>query len=90
MRLKGKTIGILVGPGYEDLEFRVPYMRMQEDGAEVKVIGTKAGEIYTGKSGGLTVESHIAAKEITVKGGNKKILSPVYLRSISLAKEGHI
>ena len=65
MRLKGKTIGILVGPGYEELEFWVPYMRMQEEGAEVWVIGTKAGEIYTGKSGGLTVESHTAAKEIT-------------------------
>ena len=65
MRLKGKTIGILVGPGYEELEFWVPYMRMQEEGAEVWVIGTKAGVIYTGKSGGLTVESHTAAKEIT-------------------------
>ena len=65
MRLKGKTIGILVGPGYEELEFWVPYMRMQEEGAEVRVIGIKAGEIYTGKSGGLTVESHTAAKEIT-------------------------
>jgi protease I len=65
MRLKGKTIGILVGPGYEDLEFWVPYMRMQEDGAEVKVIGTNAGRIYTSKSGGLTVESQIAANEIT-------------------------
>jgi protease I len=65
MRLNGKTIGILVGPGYEDLEFWVPYMRMQEDGAEVKVIGTKAGGIYTSKSGGLTVESQIAANEIT-------------------------
>ncbi len=65
MRLKDKTIGILVGPGYEDLEFWVPYMRMQEDGAVVKVIGTKAGEIYGSKSGGLTVESHIAANEIT-------------------------
>jgi protease I len=65
MRLNDKTIGLLVGPGYEDLEFWVPYMRMQEDGAAVKVIGTKAGEIYTSKSGGLTVESHIAASEVT-------------------------
>ena len=65
MRLKGKIIGILVGPGYEELEFWVPYMRVQEEGAEVRVIGTKAGEIYSGKSGGLTVESHTAAKEIT-------------------------
>jgi protease I len=65
MRLKGKTIGILVGPGYEDLEFWVPYMRMQEDGAEVKVIGTEAGSIYTSKSGGLTAKSQIAANDIT-------------------------
>ena len=65
MRLKGKTVGILVGPGYEDLEFWVPYMRMQEEGADVKVIGTKGGEIYRSKSGGLTAESQVGAKEIS-------------------------
>lgn len=65
MRLKGKTIGILAGPGYEDLEFWVPYMRLKEEGAEVKVIATKGGESYTSKSGGLTVHSQVAAKEIT-------------------------
>jgi len=64
MRLKGKTIGILVGPGYEDLEFWVPYMRMKEEGAEVTVIATKRGETYISKSGGLTVESQAAAEEI--------------------------
>ena len=65
MRLKGKTVGILVGPGFEDLEFWVPYMRMVEEGAEVKVIGAKSGETYTSKSGGLTAESQISAREIT-------------------------
>jgi protease I len=65
MRFKEKTIGMLVGPGYEDLEFWVPYMRLKEEGAEVQVIATKGGEIYTSKSGGLTVESQVAAKEIT-------------------------
>jgi protease I len=65
MLLKGKNIGILVGPGYEDLEFWVPYMRMIEEGAEVKVIASRAGEIYTSKSGGLTAESQVGAKEIT-------------------------
>lgn len=64
MLLKGKTVGILVGPGYEDLEFWVPYMRIQEEGGEVRVIATKGGETYTSKSGGLTVESQVAAKEI--------------------------
>ena len=65
MRLEGKTIGILVGPGYEDLEFWVPYMRVIEEGAQVRVIGTKAGETYTSKSGGLTATSEIAVSEIT-------------------------
>jgi protease I len=64
MRLQGKTIGVLVGPGYEDLEFWVPYMRMCEEGADVKVIATKKGETYTSKSGGLTVKSQFAAEEI--------------------------
>ncbi len=65
MRLKGKTVGILVGPKFEDLEFWVPHMRMQEEGADVKIIGTQSGETYTGKSGGLTARSQFAAKAIT-------------------------
>jgi len=32
----------MIGPGYEDLEFWVPYMRLQEEGAEVTVIGIRA------------------------------------------------
>ena len=64
MRLKEKVIGILVGPGYEDLEFWVPYMRVIEEGAEVRIIGSRADEIYTSKSGGLTVESQVAASDI--------------------------
>jgi len=64
MRLKGKTVGILVGPGYEDLEFWVPYMRMIEEGAAVRVISSSSGETYTSKSGGLTVKSQVAAGDI--------------------------
>lgn len=35
MRLTGKRIAILVAEGVEDLEFYVPLMRLQEEGAEV-------------------------------------------------------
>lgn len=35
MKLKDKKIAILVAEGVEDLEFYVPYMRFQEEGAEV-------------------------------------------------------
>jgi protease I len=68
MRLKGKTVGILVGPGFEDLEFWVPHMRMQEEGAEVKVIGAKGGETYASKSGGLTAASQFAAGQVSADG----------------------
>ena len=64
MHLKGKTIGILVGPGYEDLEFWVPYMRMREEGADIAVISTKSGETYRSKSGGLIVKSQFTADEL--------------------------
>ena len=49
MRLQGKKVAYLVGPGFEDLEFWVPVMRLQEEGAEVTIVGLKAGETYTGK-----------------------------------------
>ena len=49
MRLQGKRVAFLVGPGFEDLEFWVPVMRLQEEGAKVIVVGLKAGERYTGK-----------------------------------------
>ena len=49
MRLQGKKVAYLVGPGFEDLEFWAPVMRLQEEGAQVTVVGLKAGERYTGK-----------------------------------------
>lgn len=39
MRLTGKQIAILVADGVEDLEFYVPLMRLQEEGAEVVAAG---------------------------------------------------
>ena len=39
-------------------------MRMQEEGAEIDVVGMDAGVEYTGKSGGLTAESELAAEAV--------------------------
>jgi deglycase len=39
MRLDGKKIAILVAEGVEDLEYYVPLMRLQEEGAEVLTAG---------------------------------------------------
>jgi protease I len=65
MMLTGKTIGILVANGYEDLEFWVPYMRMIEAGARIVVIAPASGETYASKSKGLTARSDVGAHEIS-------------------------
>jgi protease I len=65
MRLQGKRIAVLVGPGYEDLEFWVPLMRLQEEGAETTVVGLRADESYTSKSGGLKATAQVGADQVT-------------------------
>jgi len=61
MRLSGKRIAVLVASGVEDLEFYVPYMRLQEEGAEVLGAGLSLDPV-DGKNGleikpDVTVES---------------------------------
>lgn len=50
MRLSGKRIAILIAEGVEDLEFYVPLMRLQEEGAEVLAAGIDDRPIH-GKNG---------------------------------------
>ncbi len=51
MELQGKKIAILVEKLYEDVELWYPYYRMREAGAEVTLVGPKAGETYPSKHG---------------------------------------
>jgi protease I len=44
-------IAALVGPGFEDSEFRVPYDRFRKAGHEVTVVGLKKGETLEGDKG---------------------------------------
>lgn len=48
--LKDKKIAVLVAPLYEDMEFWYPKYRMEEEGAQVVVIGPERAQ-YTGKKG---------------------------------------
>lgn len=50
MRLTGKKIAILLAEGVEDLEFYVPMMRLQEEGAEVLAAGLDLKPVH-GKNG---------------------------------------
>jgi protease I len=51
MRLNGLKVIYLVGADFEDLEFWVPFMRLQEEGAVVTAAGPSANETYLGKHG---------------------------------------
>ena len=50
MRLQGKTVLILAGPDYEDMELQYPRYRLLEEGARVVIAGI-GEQTYTGKKG---------------------------------------
>lgn len=64
MVLQGKSIAMLVGPGFEDFEFWVPHMRMEEEGAAITVCGINAGDEYASKHGCITATATVAAADL--------------------------
>jgi protease I len=64
MSLKGKRVAILAEKTYQDLELWYPRLRLREEGAEVKIIGTGSASSYSGKYGyPVTVDA--AADEVS-------------------------
>jgi protease I len=61
LRLQGKTIGYLVAPEVEDLEYWVPLMRLREEGARVISIGITQSLLH-GKHG-LEIQPDVCADE---------------------------
>lgn len=55
MAEKGR-VACLLGDGFEDSEFRVPYDRLQAAGYKVEIIGADVGKELKGKSGKETVK----------------------------------
>ena len=51
MNLKGKRIAILAENLYQEMELWVPYYRMKEEGAEVKVVGAGGARSDASKHG---------------------------------------
>jgi len=51
MKLQGKRIAVLAENMYQEMELWVPYYRLREEGAEVKVIGAGGAKSYTSKHG---------------------------------------
>jgi len=64
MKLKGKRIAILAENHYQELELWYPLIRMKEEGAEVKVVGTGSASKYTGKYG-YPVDVDVSADQVS-------------------------
>jgi protease I len=62
VRLSGRTYAVLVADGVEDLEYWVPVMRLQEEGATVISVGSDT-EPHRGK-GGLKVQAEVTAEAV--------------------------
>jgi protease I len=62
VRLSGRTYAVLVADGVEDLEYWVPVMRLQEEGATVVTVGSDT-EPHRGK-GGLAVKADETAASV--------------------------
>src|SRR5438045_1057083 len=75
VRLDGKRIAVLVAEGFEDLEYWVTVMRLQEEGAEVISIGPTlepvSGKNYLEASADATADGVDAAEldGIVIPGG---------------------
>jgi protease I len=51
MKLQGKRVAILAENLYQEMELWVPYYRLREEGAEVKVVGAAGARSYASKHG---------------------------------------
>jgi len=57
-------IACVLGQGFEDSEFRVPYDRLKQEGYQVDVVGLKAGEELKGYKGRETVKADKAIGDV--------------------------
>ena len=64
--LNGKKIAVLIAEGFEDLEYWVPVMRLQEEGAEVVSVGPNL-EPVSGKNA-LSAQADVIASEVDASG----------------------
>jgi len=63
---KHGKVACLLGPGFEDSEFRIPYDRLRQAGYQVDIIGTKAGEKLQGDKGKETATTNLGIGDADV------------------------
>ncbi|MBS2032731.1 MAG: type 1 glutamine amidotransferase [Deltaproteobacteria bacterium] len=78
-------IACILGDGFEDSEFRVPYDRLQSQSFYVEIIGKQVGEVLTGKRGHEKVRAEIGIDDARVEDYDLLLIpgghSPDHLRA---------
>jgi protease I len=59
-----KTVACLLGPMFEDSEYKVPTDALREAGFQVDVIGAKAGEALEGDKGKVTARTDLSIDDV--------------------------
>src|SRR2546429_1881969 len=96
MKLEGKRIALLAANMYQEMELWVPYYRLREEGAEVKVIGAGGAKSYTSKHGypvNVDVQAEaVSAVEfdaVVVPGGYAPDVMRRHAAMVKLVREAH-
>lgn len=59
-----KTVACLLGPMFEDSEYKVPTDALREAGFQVDVIGARAGEELRGDKGSVVAHTDLAIEDV--------------------------
>ncbi len=62
--LEGKRVAMPIAPMFEDIEAYYPFYRLQEAGAEVRIVGLEAGQEVKGKWG-TQMTTEVAASDVS-------------------------
>jgi protease I len=81
MELAGKQVLILVENMFNEFEFWIPYYRLKEAGATVKVVGPEADATYTGKYG-TTIRADAAADAVDMESADGVVIPGGYAPDI--------
>ncbi|MBI3624618.1 MAG: type 1 glutamine amidotransferase [Candidatus Rokubacteria bacterium] len=94
MALDGKRVAILAENMYQEMELWVPYYRLKEEGAEVKVVGAGGAKAYTSKHGyPVTVDvqaeavSAVEFDAVVVPGGYAPDMMRRHAAMVKLVRE---
>ena len=96
MNLEGKKVIILAENNYQELELWYPFLRLKEEGVEVKVVWSGSSSTFTSKMGyPVTADLSAEAVDIThydgivIPGGYAPDLMRRYPSMVKLVRDAH-